>query len=40
VQPEKEVLVKWKNIPECENSWEFMSKMKEAFPDFHILRTR
>jgi len=31
-----EVLVKWKNLPECENSWELLGKMKESFPDFHL----
>ena len=48
VQPEKvlvvhgendqllEVLVKWKNIPECENSWESVSKMMEAFLELHL----
>ena len=48
VQPEKvlavrgendqllEVLLKWKNMPECENSWESVSKMMEAFPELHL----
>jgi len=31
-----EVLVKWKNIPDCENSWESMTKMIEAFPNLHL----
>ena len=31
-----EVLVKWKNMLNCENSWESLSKMIEAFPDLHL----
>ena len=31
-----EVLVKWKNMPPCENSWESLSKMTESCPEFHL----
>lgn len=31
-----EALVKWKNLPECENSRESLCKMKESFLDFHL----
>ncbi|WVZ05140.1 hypothetical protein V8G54_018486 [Vigna mungo] len=41
VQPEKvlptmEVLVKWKSLPACENSWEPLHKMMESFPELHL----
>lgn len=31
-----EVLVKWKELPEFENSWEELTALKEQFPDFHL----
>ncbi|XP_058756529.1 uncharacterized protein LOC131629765 [Vicia villosa] len=33
-QGELEVLIKWKTLPDFENSWELVSKIKEEFPDF------
>ncbi|KAI5387964.1 hypothetical protein KIW84_073887 [Lathyrus oleraceus] len=29
-----EVLIKWKNLPEFENSWELVEKMTQEFPEF------
>ncbi|CAJ2633359.1 unnamed protein product [Trifolium pratense] len=31
---ELEVLVKWEGLPEFENSWELVHKMRQEFPDF------
>jgi len=31
-----EVLVKWRNLPTCENSWESWNKMRESFPELHL----
>ncbi|KAL6541589.1 hypothetical protein OROGR_011075 [Orobanche gracilis] len=31
-----EVLVKWVNLPPCDNSWESASKMLEVFPSFPL----
>lgn len=31
-----EVLVQWKNLPTCENSWESVQRMQEAFPSYHL----
>jgi len=31
-----EVLVKWKDMPTCENSWSYLYKMKESFLEFHL----
>ncbi|MCI10865.1 hypothetical protein A2U01_0031962, partial [Trifolium medium] len=33
-QGEVEVLVKWKELPEFENSWELVDKMRQKFPGF------
>lgn len=33
-QGELEVLVKWKNLPEFENSWGLAEKMRTKFPAF------
>ncbi|KAI5427196.1 ATP-binding cassette sub- A member 1 [Lathyrus oleraceus] len=29
-----EVLIKWKKLPEFENSWELVEKMRQEFPEF------
>ena len=31
-----EVLVKWLNLPNCENSWEPLNALKLQFPDSHL----
>lgn len=31
---EFKVLIKWKQLPEFENSWELVEKMKQEFPEF------
>ncbi|WVZ20725.1 hypothetical protein V8G54_008047 [Vigna mungo] len=36
IQDRNEVLVKWKNMSNCENSWESLSNMMEAFPELHL----
>jgi hypothetical protein len=33
-QGEVEVLIKWKDLPEFENSWELVDKMRQEFPGF------
>jgi len=33
---EWEVLVKWKDMPTCKNSWECLSQMKNSFPEFNL----
>lgn len=35
-QVNPKILVKWQNIPSCENSWELLEKFQEKFPDFHL----
>lgn len=35
-QGDWEVLVKWKDLPEFENSWELAEKLKEEFPVFFL----
>ncbi|WVY94335.1 hypothetical protein V8G54_033423 [Vigna mungo] len=32
----REVLIKWHQLPECENSWEFLTELQEHFPGFHL----
>ena len=34
--PAAEVLIKWKNLPEHEASWEPSVMIKEQFPEFHL----
>ncbi|KAJ1413345.1 Chromo-like domain superfamily [Sesbania bispinosa] len=31
-----EVLIKWHQLPECENSWETLTELQEQFPGFHL----
>lgn len=31
-----QVLIKWANLPEHENSWEYYTILNEVFPDFHL----
>ena len=33
---EQEVLIKWKNLPEFEATWELYSAIEEQFPCFHL----
>ena len=33
---EQEVLIKWKNLPEFEATWELFSVIEEQFPCFHL----
>ena len=32
----EEVLVKWVNLPDFENSWELRSSFQKEFPNFHL----
>ena len=32
----EEVLVKWVDLPDFENSWELKSSLEKEFPDFHL----
>ena len=34
-QDDLEVLIRWKNLPYFENSWEEMAAIIEQFPEFH-----
>lgn len=34
--PTVEILIEWKNMPECEASWEPFMVVKEKFPTFHL----
>jgi len=48
VQPEKvlavrrnnedqlQILIKWRDLPEFENSWELASEIQQVFPSFHL----
>ena len=31
-----EVLIQWKNLPECEDSWELLQEMNNQFPEAHL----
>ncbi|KAJ1426939.1 Chromo-like domain superfamily [Sesbania bispinosa] len=31
-----EVLIKWKQLPACDNSWESATRIQEQFPHFHL----
>ena len=33
---EAEVLVHWKGLPDCENSWELLMVLQQLFPDAHL----
>ncbi|WVZ23326.1 hypothetical protein V8G54_001870 [Vigna mungo] len=35
-QGDLEILIRWKDLPDFENSWEALSTIKEHFPDFHL----
>lgn len=35
-EQEVEVLIKWKDLPISESSWEFAKSISQAFPDFHL----
>ncbi|KAJ1377014.1 Chromo-like domain superfamily, partial [Sesbania bispinosa] len=36
VQGEPEILIKWKDLPDFEKSWEALSTLQEHFPNFHL----
>ena len=31
-----EVLIKWKDLPDCENTWEDYETINTEFPQFHL----
>ena len=31
-----EVLIKWIDLPNCENSWEKLSDLQQKFPNNHL----
>ena len=31
-----EGLIRWKNLPECEDSWELLRELKGQFPDSYL----
>ena len=33
---ELQVLIKWFQLPDCENSWESAANIEDNFPDFHL----
>ena len=35
-QPNIEVLIQWKGLPQFEASWELVDTIKKHFPDFHL----
>ncbi|WVZ04713.1 hypothetical protein V8G54_018059 [Vigna mungo] len=35
-QGDLKILIRWKDLPDFENSWEALSTIKEHFPDFHL----
>ncbi|XP_047171508.1 uncharacterized protein LOC124839662 [Vigna umbellata] len=35
-QGDLEIVIRWKDLPNFENSWEALSIIKEHFPDFHL----
>ena len=35
-QPDIEVLIQWKGLPQFEASWELVDTIKKHFPDFHL----
>jgi len=35
-QGDVEVLLKWQQLPPCENNWELASEIQQVFPQFHL----